>query len=84
MRSGRSSGRSRRCEHLTITDKDGTSLSFDLTPVNFAEGATAKRLGGTWVLFQIPAGETATSVSVPIGTSLQMAGGVEQVLIQLG
>lgn len=36
------------CKHFTISYKDGTTLSFDLTPVNFAEGATASRLDGAY------------------------------------
>jgi hypothetical protein len=35
------------CQHLSFAYEDGTKLSFELTPINFAEGATAKRLDGT-------------------------------------
>ena len=35
------------CAHLTVSE-DGTSLSFELTPIHFAEGATAKRIDGTY------------------------------------
>lgn len=37
----------------------------------------------SWGVFEIPAAATATSVSVPLGTSLQQVGGVDQVLIEL-
>ena len=39
--------------------------------------------GVSWGVFEIPAGATATSVSVPIGTSLQQVEGVDQVLVEL-
>lgn len=40
--------------------------------------------GVSWAVFEIPAGATATSVSVPIGTSLQpIGGGADQILIEL-
>lgn len=36
------------CKQLTLSYNDGTTLSFDLSPINFTEGATAARLDGTF------------------------------------
>lgn len=70
---------------------DGPLYDIDSAYNNYADPSTTASVfglnpgasGPSWASFEIPAGETPTSVSVPIGTSLQMIGGAHQAVIEL-
>lgn len=73
-------------EHITgpLADVESAYNAYaDPSSKNSGGGLNPGASGVSWGVFEIPAGATATSVSVPLGTSLQLIGGVDQVLIEL-